>query len=154
MQKRFGKFYRKDMSPMDLFAMFPDEEASAIWLESVVWKDGRYCGKCGSLRTKPVPKKSPMPYWCSDCHSYFSIRTGTAVERSKVPLQKWCVAIHLCLASSGSVSSMELHRNINVSQPTAWCILNRIRDTWRQDFAGKLPGPVAVEVEIGAGDAG
>ena len=149
MQKPSGKFYPKGVSPMDLFAMFPDEETSAIWLESVVWGDGRRCGKCGGLRTKPVPNKSPMPYWCPDCRSYFSVRTGTAVERSKVPLQKWCIAIHLCLTSSGSVSSMKLHRDIKVSQPTAWFMLNQIRGAWGQDFAGNLSKSVAVDVDAG-----
>ena len=68
-----------------------------------------------------------MPYWCTDCRSYFSVKTGTAMQRSKVPLRKWAIAIYLCLTSLKSVSSMKLQRDIGVSQPTAWFMLHRIR---------------------------
>ena len=67
-----------------------------------------------------------MPYWCSACRSYFSVRTGTSLECSKVPLRKWAIAIYLCLTSLKSVSSMKLHRDINVSQKAAWFMLHRI----------------------------
>ena len=125
-----GKSHRIGISLIDLFSMFPDDKSATEWFESVVWEDGRYCGKCGSTRTKPVPNAKPMPYWCSNCRSYFSVKTGTPIEKSKVPMQKWCIAIYLCLTSLKSVSSMKLHRDIKVSQPTAWFMMHRIREAW------------------------
>ena len=86
-----------------------------------------------------------MPYWCSDCRSYFSVRTGTALERSKVPLRKWAFAIYLELTSLKSVSSMKLHRDIGVTQSTAWFMLHRIREAWTQDPHARLAGPVEVD---------
>ena len=82
--------------------------------EETLWGAERCCGHCGSVTTSEVPKRKPMPYWCKDCR-YFSVRTGTAIARSNVPLRKWAVAIYLCLTSLKSVSSMKP----NVSQPTA-----------------------------------
>ncbi len=82
-----------------------------------------------------------MPYWCSDCRSYFSVRTGTALERSKVPLRKWAIAIYLEMTSLKSVSSMKLHRDIGVTQSTAWFMLHRIREAWNakdQPFSGPV----------------
>ena len=69
-----------------------------------------------------------MPYWCSDCRSYFSVRTGTALERSKVPLRKWAFAVYIVTTSLKSVSSMKLHRDLGVTQKTAWFMLHRLRE--------------------------
>ena len=86
-----------------------------------------------------------MPYWCSDCRSYFSVRTGTALERSKVPLRKWAFAIYLELTSLKSVSSMKLHRDIGVTQSTAWFMLHRIREAWDGSNGPTFAGPVEVD---------
>ncbi len=79
------------------------------------------------------------------CRKYFSVRTGTAIARSNVPLQKWAFAIYLCLTSLKSVSSMKLHRDIGVSQPTAWFMLHRIREAWKYEGNNNFTGPVEVD---------
>ena len=85
---------------------------------------------------------------------YFSVRTGTPIARSNVPLRKWAVAIYVCLTSLKSVSSMKLHRDIKVSQPTAWFMLHRIREAWANQPRGAFEGPVEVdESHISVGDA-
>ena len=124
--------------------MFPTEEAATEWFESIVWPDGRHCPKCGSVRTREA-SHAKMPYWCTDCRSYFSVKTGTAMQRSKVPLRKWAIAIYLCLTSLKSVSSMKLQRDIGVSQPTAWFMLHRIRESWAEDNDDQFDGPVEVD---------
>ena len=86
-----GKSHRKGISLLDLAEMFPTEEAATEWFEEQVWGDERACPKCGDSETSEVPNRKPMPYWCKGCRSYFSVRTGTALERSKVPLRKWGV---------------------------------------------------------------
>ena len=111
-------------------------------VEDVIWNGQRRCGKCGSVSTREVPNVKPMPYWCTDCRSYFSVRTGTPIARSNVPLRKWAIAIYLCLTSLKSVSSMKLHRDIGVSQRTAWFMLHRIREAWAGDGDGPFDGPV------------
>ena len=102
-----------------LMDMFPDEQAAVEWFERTKWGDQRCCGHCGSVRTREVPKAKPMPYWCWNCHSYFSVRTGSALEGSRVPLRKWAIAIYLDVTSLKSVSSMTLLRHLGVSRPTA-----------------------------------
>jgi len=87
-----GKSYREGISLMDMFRMFPDESASEQWFESIVWPESRACPHCGSRHTKETPGRKPMPYWCKECRSYFSVRTGTALARTHVPYQKWAVA--------------------------------------------------------------
>ena len=144
-KKAPGKAHREGMTVVELMDLFPDEAAATAWFEAVLWGDERHCGHCGSTRTKEVPNAKPMPYWCSNCRSYFSVKTGTAIARSKVPLRKWAIAIYLCLTSLKSVSSMKLHRDIGVSQPTAWFMLHRIREAWVAENSGPFDGPVEVD---------
>ncbi|MYB35454.1 MAG: IS1 family transposase [Gammaproteobacteria bacterium] len=128
-----GRDCKEGMSLIDMFNMFPDEDTANKWFESVAWNAGRVCGHCGSDHTSTVKSGKPMPYWCTSCRSYFSVKTGTPLQKSKVPMQKWGIAIYLCLTSLKSVSSMKLHRDIKVSQPTAWFMLHRLREAWMED---------------------
>ena len=143
-KKAPGKAHREGFTLVQLMDMFPDEAAAAAWFESVIWPEGRYCPKCGSFRTREA-SHAKMPYWCSDCRSYFSVKTGTAMQRSKIPLRKWAITIYLCLTSLKSVSSMKLQRDIGVSQPTAWFMLHRIREAWADEDDDQFDGPVEVD---------
>ena len=141
-----GKAHREGMTIIELMEMFSTEEAATEWFEKVRWAGRRCCGKCGSENTREVPNAKPMPYWCTGCRSYFSVRTGTALARSNVPLRKWAIAIYICLTSLKSVSSMKLHRDIGVSQRTAWFMLHRIREAWSVETDnGPYDGPVEVD---------
>ena len=78
-----GKHFREGISLMKLTQMFPDEASAVKWFEETLWPTGeRHCGHCGGLDTKEVPNAKPMPYWCRACKSYFSVRTGTTLEKS------------------------------------------------------------------------
>ena len=140
-----GKHYREGITLMQLFDMFPDEASASKWFESVFWSDGRKCGKCKSDKTSPVKSGKPMPYWCTNCRSYFSVRTGTVLECSRVSLRKWVIAIYLCLTSLKSVSSLKLRRDIGVSQKTAWFMLHRIREAWAGEVEDGFAGPIEVD---------
>ena len=141
-----GKAFRKGITLIELFEMFPTEEVAAKWFEHQLWSGDRCCGHCGSLNTKETSNRKPMPYWCPDCRSYFSVRTGTALAHTKIALRKWAIAIYLELTSLKSISSMKLHRDIGVSQPAAWFMLHRIRQAWsKSDNGTPLSGPVEVD---------
>ena len=143
-RKAPGKAHREGITIVELMDMFPTEEAATAWFESIIWPNGRHCPKCGSERTREASHKK-MPYWCTDCRSYFSVKTGTVMQASKVPLRKWAIAIYLCLTSLKSVSSMKLQRDIGVSQPTAWFMLHRIREAWASESDGPFDGPIEVD---------
>ena len=137
---------RQKLSLMEIMDMFPDEQTATEWFEDVLWNGKRVCGKCGSERTKEVPNAKPMPYWCSDCRSYFSVRTGTPIARSNVPLRKWAIAIYLCLTSLKSVAANKLRSDIKVSRTTAWFMLHRIREAWgSDDNEPRFKGPIEVD---------
>ncbi|MYJ11907.1 MAG: IS1595 family transposase [Gemmatimonadetes bacterium] len=149
-----GKSYREGITLMELADMFPDEESALKWFEERFWPNGRVCGHCGGTNTIEATH-GQMPYWCPDCRSYFSIKTGTLLEYTQLPLRKWVYAIYLHLTSLKGISSMKLHRDIGVSQKTAWYMLQRIRKAFddSDDGDGPFDGPVEVDETYVGGKA-
>lgn len=143
-KKAPGRADREGITVMQLAEMFPTDEAAREWFEARMWPDGRHCPRCGSTRTTEA-KHHSMPYWCSDCRSYFSVKTGSIMEESRLPLRKWAWAIYLHLTSLKGVSSMKLHRDIGVTQKTAWFMLQRIRKAFDNDDEPPFGGPVEVD---------
>lgn len=143
-RKAPGKSHREGISLMQLAEMFPDENAAREWFEAQIWPEGRHCPRCGSERTHEA-SHAKSPYRCTDCRAYFSVKTGTALEGSKVSLRKWVFAIYLEVTSLKGVSSMKLHRDLGVTQKTAWFMLHRLREAWAQEKAGPFAGPVEVD---------
>ena len=136
-----GRSDREGMTILDLMQRFPTEDAAREWFEQQIWPNGRYCPHCGSTETFENPASENRPYRCKACGQHFSVRLGTVMERSKISLQKWAIAIYMHLTSLKGVSSMKLHRDIGVTQKTAWFMLQRIRKAWEGDdklFAGPV----------------
>ena len=146
-----GKSHREGLSLIELSEMFPDEQSAVEWFESIMWPGDRVCGHCGSHNTKETPNRKPMPYWCKDCRSYFSVKTGTTLQSSPLPMRKWVFAIYLYLTNLKGISSMRLHRELGVTQKTAWFMMHRLRESWKvAEDLDLLSGPVeADETYIG-----
>ena len=142
-QKAPGKAHRKGITMMQLADLFPTEESAREWFENRIWPGGRHCPRCGSGRTCESAH-SKMPYWCTDCRSYFSVKTGTVMECSVLPLRKWVYAIYLHLTNLKGVSSMKLHRDLGITQKTAWFLLQRIRKAFENDDK-PFGGPVEID---------
>ena len=144
-----GKSFRKGIGIIDLMDMFPDEQTAQAWFEEIRWPNGRGCARCGSVRTREVPNAKPMPYWCSDCRSYFSVKVGTVMESSKIGYRKWAIAFYQIVTNLKGVSSMKLHRDLKISQTSAWFLGHRIREAMSGDDP-VFSGPVeADETYIG-----
>ena len=140
-----GRSHRQGIDMIELMDRFPTDEAARVWFESVIWPDGRRCGHCDSTNTFEAQHRS-MPYRCRDCSGYFSVKTGTAIEPSKIGLRKWAIAICLELTSLKGVSSMKLHRDLGVTQKTAWYMLMRIREAFAVlADAVAMEGPVEAD---------
>ena len=139
-----GKADRDGITVMQLADMFPDESSAREFFENLVWPDGRHCPRCGSVRTHEC-SHAKCPYRCTDCRAYFSAKAGTVIEGSKLSFRKWVFAIYLECTSLKGVSSMKLHRDIGVTQSTAWFMLHRIREVWATDKVERFEGPVEVD---------
>ena len=139
-----GRSHRQGISLLELSEMFPTEESAKTWFEAQRWPDGVRCPRCDTANASPVPKAHPAPWHCRPCRQYFSVRTGTVMARSRLPLRKWAFAIYLCATSLKGVSSMKLHRDLKVTQKTAWFLAHRIRAALESD--GHLfDGPVEAD---------
>ena len=102
------------ISLLELQDIFPDEKSATEWFEGILWPKGRCCGHCGAMNTQKVKSGKPMPYWCPECRSYFSVRTGTTLQNSRLPLRKWAFAIYLYVTNlnlflGGSTFGMGLY---------------------------------------------
>ena len=143
-----GKHYREGISLIELFQRFPNDEAAERWFEEQRWGtagEPDHCPMCGSTeKVRPVPSRKPLPYWCGDCRRNFSVRTGTVMHRSKIGLQKWAIAIYLWSTSLKGVSSMRLHRDLEITQKSAYFMAQRLREAW-SDSHTDMTGPVEVD---------
>ena len=116
------------MTVAALVEQFPDEAAARRWLEGVRWPAGRVCGHCGSPQTNAVSPARPMPYWCATCRQYFSLKTGTALQRSKLPLRAWVLAIFVMTRYRTEEASLPvLCQTLAVGRQTAQSMIRRIR---------------------------
>lgn len=113
---------RLTISSAQLLALFPDEQSARHYIESRRWPNGVRCPVCDSDRIGP---HSPGIYRCNACEEAFSVRTGTVMERSKIPLTDWLHALWL-IVSDPEISSPRLAAALTVRQPTAWSLRNRI----------------------------
>ena len=144
-QQAPGKSHRKGISVMQMAEMFATERHAIEWFEGLHWPDGELvCLRCGSDHAYRVASGKPMPYRCKGCKRYFSLKTGTTMEDSKLSLRLWAWAIYLELTSLKGVSSMKLRRDLGVRQATAWFMLHRIREAFA-DVALVFDGPVEVD---------
>jgi transposase-like protein len=145
-KKAPGKNYREGISLVELIGLFPDDAAARCWFESKIWPNGPFCPRCGSTNVQfPTAHKS-MTHRCRDCpkRGDFSLKTGTVMEGSKLPYQKWAIAMYLVMTGLKGVSSMKLHRDVKVTQKTAWHLAHRIRKAF--EARGPLfDGPVEVD---------
>ncbi|MCY4354646.1 MAG: IS1595 family transposase [Truepera sp.] len=140
-----GKHYRKGITLLELARMFPNENAAREWFENILWPNGkRYCPRCGSDDTHQASHLK-MPYRCRDCRKYFSVKTGTVMAGSPLPLLKWVYAIYLDPTSLKGVSSMKLHRDLGITQKSAWYMQQRIREAFAAEGPSLMAGPVEVD---------
>ncbi|MDE2986866.1 MAG: IS1595 family transposase [Chloroflexota bacterium] len=140
-----GKSHRKGMTLFEAYEKFATDQLAEAWFIETRWPDGVACPKCGSLNVQKRQSRKPQPFRCRDCRKDFSVKTDWIMHSSNVPLRKWAMAFLLISTSLKGVSSMKLHRDLGVSQKTAWHMLHRIRAAWDDNAAEEFAGPVEAD---------
>lgn len=112
----------------ELFQMFPSAESARVYLEARRWPEGAVCPACAEAGRIGIRKGGF--YRCNACLLDFTVRTGTIFARSHVPLHKWLYAMYLFVVG---VSSVQLAKQIGVTQKTAWFMLKRLREACSND---------------------
>lgn len=130
-----------------LFALMraiPDEQAAIDHFSAVRWRNGAFCPLCGS--TKVYHFSDKRTHKCGDCRKRFSIKVGTIFHDSKIPLQKWLMAIWMLTSHKKGIASTQLAKDIDVTQKTAWFMLHRLRHAATTDsFNAPLDGMVEAD---------
>ncbi|MAN80671.1 MAG: IS1595 family transposase [Rhodospirillaceae bacterium] len=134
------------ISLYEFFQQFPDEEAARLFFEQKRWPNGVECPHCGSHETSECKDHKPMPYRCRSCRKHFSVRVGTVLAESRLPLHKWLMAIYMMTTARKGIPSTQMARELGTTQKTAWFLAQRIRETWMASIGGGDMGPT-VEVD-------
>jgi transposase-like protein len=130
------------ISTFELFSLIPDAETARIYLEERLWPNGTVCPTCAG-QDRITARKDGF-YRCNKCKVDFTVRTGTIFERSHVPLHKWIYAMYLMVTARKGISSMQLAKEIGVTQKSAWFMLQRLREACAGK-SGKLSGIVEID---------
>lgn len=118
------------VSLYQFFQRFPNEEAARVYFERNRWNGEIACPHCGSLSVAPIKSMKPMPYRCRNCRQHFSVRTGTVLAESRLPLHKWLMAIYMMTTARKGIPSTQMARELGITQKSAWFLAQRIRETW------------------------
>ena len=149
-----GKHFRTGLSLVKVMRMFPDDVTAERWFIEQRWPDGVCCPRCGSVSVQSGTTHKTMPYRCRDCRKFFSVKTGTVMQSSKLGMQVWALATYLLTTGIKGQSSMKLHRDLDITQKTAWHLAHRVRETWSKKRGAPFLGPVEVdETFIGGKEA-
>ena len=124
---------------------FPDEAAAVDYFEQRRWNGKPVCPHCGSFDVHETKGRKPMPWRCRDCKQYFSVRTGTVMAESRLPLHKWLMAMYLMVVSRKGISSYQTAKMLGVQQKTAWFLNHRIRRAMSLQPENLLQGQVEVD---------
>ena len=122
---------KSTISTLQLFALFPDQESARVYLESRLWPEGVKCPVCKA--GERITTRKGGYYRCNACKEDFTVRTGTIFERSHVQLHQWLYAMYLLVTARKGISSMQLAKEIGVTQKTAWFVLQRLREACGND---------------------
>ncbi|MCY4184964.1 MAG: IS1595 family transposase [Rhodobacteraceae bacterium] len=138
MTKAPGKHDRKGISLIELQRMFPDNDTAEQWFIRKRWKNGVECPKCQSknIQTKPKKDGKKQVFRCRSCRKDFTVKTDTVMHSSPIDFQQWAFGFYLLSTGLKSVSSLKLHRDLGITQKSAWFMAHRIRETYQDSLAG------------------
>jgi transposase-like protein len=116
----------------NFYKRFPSEDVCVSYLAEVRWSNGRVCPHCGGLKSYEFTRKDKKGntsrlYKCAECKNQFTAKVGTIFTDSHIPLQDWFLAVHLLTSHKKGVSSVYLANELEITQKTAWFMLQRIR---------------------------
>jgi transposase-like protein len=131
-------------SLFELLRVIPDEQAAIDHFTAIRWRNGAFCPLCGSAPVYHFSDK--RTHKCGDCRKRFSIKVGTIFQDTKIPIQKWLMAVWMLTSHKKGIASTALARDIDVTQKTAWFMLHRLRHAaLTESFNAPLEGEVEVD---------
>ena len=139
-----GKRSGGTISTFEFFERFPNERAAIEAIEAQRWENGVICPCCEGDKTTRM--KGSNYHQCNnkECRKQFTVRSGTIFERSHIPLNKWLYAMYLLQTARKGISSMQLSKELGITQKSAWFLLHRLREAFDIE-AVRLDGEVEID---------
>jgi transposase-like protein len=129
---------------IQMMASFPDEQTAIDHFTAIRWKNGAFCPYCGSVRVYHFSDR--RTHKCADCRKRFSIKVGTIFEDSKIEIRVWMMAIWLITSHKKGIASVQLAKDLGVTQKTAWFMTQRLRHAIRtKSFNAPLGGDIEAD---------
>lgn len=130
-------------SLLQVLDYFKNEETCISYLANSRWGETPSCPHCGNVGAYITNRG----YKCKakECHKKFTVTTGTIFESTKISLRIWFAAMYLCTAHKKGISSLQLSRDLNITQKTAWFVLHRIREMLNSNNTEPLTGTVEID---------
>lgn len=120
------------VSTYKVMKQFPDGRSARAYLEDLRWKGHPVCPFC-KCSDRIQTRHAEGFYRCAACKEDFTVRTGTIMERSHIPLDKWIFAMYLMVTARKGVSSLQLSKELGITQKSAWFMLQRLREACRNN---------------------
>ena len=122
---------------------FSDPDVALNFMASLRWPEGPICPECNS---KEYSFLSTRRVWkCKGCQKQYTVKRGTIMEDSPIPLDKWLCAIWMIANDKNGISSYEIHRGLGITQKSAWFLLHRIRHAMKTGSFDKMSGQVEAD---------
>ncbi len=144
-----NKATKKDSSPSqftnlhNLEQFFNDEKTCRDFIKQRRWNNIPVCPHCGSF--EPYELKDGKTYKCKECIKFFTVLTGTIFENTKIPLIKWFKALYIVTSHKKGISSIQLGKDLGLTQKTAWFVLGRIRKLAEDKTPFMLEGTIQID---------
>lgn len=136
--------FQKGLSMAEFHRLYGTEEQCHAALVRMRWRDGFVCPRCaGRSHGYCAPKRL---FQCTACRLQTSTRAGTIFHKSRTPLTKWFLAMHLMTASKNDIAALELARQLDVKWDTAWLIKQKLMEAMRQrNSIYRLAGDIQID---------
>jgi transposase-like protein len=118
------------MNIVEIYETFPTNDDCIRHLEKIRWNDKPTCPYCKSTKSTPMPKENR--HHCNNCNTTFSVTVGTIFHHTRIPLQKWFLAVTLVLNAKKGIAARQLGRDLKVNKDTAWRIGMKVREAMSQ----------------------
>ena len=126
-----------------LMETFPNDRAAEDWFARQRWPDGVRCAHCRSDNVRTRKRRKPQPYHCRDCRRDFSVKTDTLMHGSPKGCRIWAIMVHLAATKLEDASFLKLHRDLGITQRSAWFAAHRIREAYDEDVSRAADAPAA-----------
>ena len=144
-----GRHYPRDLAEFSRW--FSSEDAARRYLTAVRFRNGHACPHCGALTAQVGGPR----WWCGSCRRWFTVTTGTLLERTKVPLDTWLIVCWYLVQTKIGMSALSVQRLTGVNYATAWLMLQKLRAAMDQTGRERLSGDVEFdETYVGGVDPG